>query len=899
MTAAVDLIRIGYEVTVFELSKEAGGMLRYGIPPYRLPDRVLKREIDWIKSLGVKIETGIKVKDATSLFKKGYSAVLIAGGATKSFFPGIEGEKSEGVLDALIFLREINEGKYPSIKGDVVVIGGGSTAFDAARSAIRVGAKKVTIAYRRTVNEMPADIEEIEAAKEEGVEILTLAMPKRIIQKNGKAEVIEFYRAKLGEPDKSGRRSPIPIKNNIFNIPARTIIFAVGAMPDVGPLGGIKVTTPKGTIEISEYGKTVFNGVFAAGDVEMGPSSVVDAIGRGHEAARGIDAYLRKISPAKPEDLIKTIQIYLSQPIRSKSIHAPKKLKKDKLTSFEEVEGAYSDFQAIEEASRCYTCGPCYVCPTCLPNCKNKQLVAKIDNTTILVKSPLELSKEIYDNGPEKFNLSSATTEKQIQLFSLTSKVDSDLCIGCGRCEEVCAYRAVKNIVTKDKKPVSQVSHSSCASCSACVSECPSGAISQGFMSDDEILKRLAKKETPYDGVKGLMSYWITPYPFFDSYEGVIDLMSARKPSPMFLIRALAETKRGLLIIKPDKASGSHYLPWEESPELVIENTRKILKTFGISPDRIKYTNLSEGTDPIKLLKEFSKELDKRKITKLDILIPNLEISPFGKSMNLLKIMSSNSDIQPSDEFEGIQLVRKSGVAYYEGCLPVLHLMGDAHNLYDLGATRTAIFELLNRFKINAGRINGFSCPSTNLLDIDKQKFSRIVSNISGKNLNLYKKVQPKKFIVGTPEAFSYFSKNKDYKNVTSIVDELFLEIKKIKTLFPINKTVAIHKACGIDNDPFYDATKNILNLIPGLKIVELPSKCGQSRFEKINGDSKQSAIDLMKEANKKGAETIICTSPYCESHLQMCSREGSWRIVDINITDVYNVILSSIDGDF
>ena len=139
---------MGYPVTVFEKENKAGGMLQYGIPSYRLPDRIIKREIDWIKNLGVEIKTVAKIKDPSSLFKKGFSVVLIAGGAPKSFLLGIPGEKAEGVLNALEFLREINEKKPRRIKGNVVVIGAGSTAFDAARSAIRLGAKKVILAYR-------------------------------------------------------------------------------------------------------------------------------------------------------------------------------------------------------------------------------------------------------------------------------------------------------------------------------------------------------------------------------------------------------------------------------------------------------------------------------------------------------------------------------------------------------------------------------------------------------------------------------------------------------------------------------------------------------------------------------------------------------------------------------
>ncbi len=898
LTAAVDLIRLGFEVTVFEKANEPGGMLRYGIPSYRLPDRVLKREIDWIKGLGIKILTGENINKPKELLKKGFSAILIAGGAPKSFPLGIKGENAEGIVDALQFLKDINNKKYEKIFGNVVVIGGGSTAFDAARSVIRIGAKSATIAYRRGIEEMPAEKEEIEAAKIEGVKIITLAIPKKIIVEKGKAIGIEFFKAKLGRPDKSGRKTPIPIKNSEFIIKADIIIPAIGALPDIGPIDGVKVTTPKGVIEVKEHGKTILKGVFAAGDVEMGPSSVVEAIGRGHEAAKGIYNYLKEISFPKSQELVETLQIYLGSPIGNKIKYKQKNIpKEERVSSFKEVEKTITDFEAVEEASRCFSCGPCYACPVCLPNCKNKQLVAEIDNSIVLVKAPLKLSMEITEKGPRKFTLKSDGVKKLIKLYSLTSKVDSDLCIGCGRCEEVCAYRAIKNVIKKDKRTISQVAHDSCSSCSACVSECPSGAISQGYMSDNEILSRLKKKKTPFEGIKALMSYWSTSSPFFESYEGVVELMSARKPSPMFLIRALIVSGRGFLIIKPDKATGSHYLPWEEPPEEVIKSTWKLLKSIGISPDRIKYVDLKKGQNPYDLLKKFSIELDDKKLKKFSISYPKIFKSPFGEAMTILRILGANPDIKPYDNYVNLPQVKSGGNAYFEGCMPILHLMGESHKLYDISNTRFSIFELIKRLNIKAGKINYLSCPSKGLLKFENTK--KIVSIISEKNLNNYKNLKLNKLIIGTPEAFTTFSEDNNYKNVASIVDELFLSIKKSKKLHPINKTVILHKACTMEKDPFYESTKKLLSLIPGVKIIELKEKCGQNGFNKIDGKTKQSAIELMKKAVSLKADTIICTSPYCESHLLMCSREGSWRSVDIEISDVYQLIFSSLVGEF
>ena len=900
LTTAVDLIRLGYAVTVFEEKKHPGGMLRYGIPPYRLPDRILNREIDWIKGCGIEIKTGQKIKDPSSLLHKGYAAVLIAGGAPKSFSLGIEGENAEGVLDALEFLRAVNSGKKPHITGNVVVIGGGSTAFDAARSSIRLGAKSVTLAYRRGFEEMPAEQEEVNAAQEENITILTLAIPKKILTKQGKVTGIECFKAQLGKSDSSGRKKPIPLPNSEFSIAADYIIPAVGAMPDVQPIKGVKVTTPKGVIDVSENGQTVVKGIFAAGDVEMGPSSVVDAIGRGHQAAHGIHDYLRKIKPAEPEDMVKTLQIYLGSPRCSKRQYTPKKHEmQTSVCSFEEVEESYSDFQAVEEASRCFSCGPCYACPVCLPNCKNKQLVANIEDMTVLVKSPLELSLDISQKGPTCFSLTSDGKTKTIKLFSLTSFVDETLCIGCGRCEEVCSYRAIKNVISKNERPVSQVAHDACASCSACVSECPAGAISQGYMTDEHILHRLETKHTPHDNIKGLISFWSTPSPVFNAYDGFVELMSTRKISPSFLLRALARTARGLLIIKPDQATGSHYLPWEESPEHVIHSTKQLLSLVGISPHRIQYKELAQGEKPTALLDQFAQELDAKNLGPLRLASPAYINSPLGESLAVLRMLSAHPDQKPVDTFVTLPEAQPNQTVLFEGCLPLLQHMGTAHQFFDLLSSRSALYSLINLLDLNAGHLESLSCPSTGLLQSNTPTITDIVHHIQTRNQQILQIDKPKNFIVATPESYESFQSETTLQSLSSLPNHLLKQIKSCSIeLKPIPKTIALHHACAMNDDPFYNDVKQLLSLIPEIKMVELESSCGNTKFEQITGESKNAAIDVMKEAAKKNADMILCTSPYCQSHLLLCSRQGSWRSTDIPVSDIYQLLYSSITGE-
>jgi len=374
--------------------------------------------------------------------------------------------------------------------------------------------------------------------------------------------------------------------------------------------------------------------------------------------------------------------------------------------------------------------------------------------------------------------------------------------------------------------------------------------------------------------------------------------MSSRKPSPVFLIRALARTGRGLLVIKPDKVTGSHYLPWEEHPDEVIQKTHDLLRFLGISADRIQYKNLPIGKNPSILLKDFSKYLDDKNLKKMFIPIPDSINSPLGESISILRIMSVNPDITPYENIISIPRVKKGGIAYFEGCLPLLHKIGEAQKLFNLEKTRTSIIKLFEKKKIQIGSIKDLSCPSKGLLIIKKEGIKEIVDAISLKNNNSIKKINPSKIILATPEAYLSFSKEKEFENKTvSLPDDLLKLYSKKTNLKNLNIIVVIHKACQLENDPFFDSTKKLLSLIPGVKIVELNEKCGQNSFENLNGDAKQKSLKLMNEAKKKNADFIVCTSPYCLSHILLCNREGSWRFSDIEIIDAYQLLLSSYEG--
>ena len=317
LTCAGDLAKRGYKVTVFEALHTAGGVLVYGIPEFRLPKAIVAKEVDTLKELGVNIETNVvigKTLTVDELFDMGYEAVFIGSGAGLPNFMGIPGESLKGVYSANEFLTRSNlmksylqNSETPVMKGGkVAVVGGGNVAMDAARTALRLGAEKVYIVYRRSMDELPARKEEVEHAIEEGIDFRLLNNPVEILgynnpdnprdEKNGFVTGMKCIKMELGEPDEKGRRRPVPIENSEFVLDVDTVIISIGTSPN--PL--IKNTTDGlevnrwGGIVVSEDGLTSRSGVYAGGDAVTGAATVISAMGAGKVAAKAIDEYLSK-----------------------------------------------------------------------------------------------------------------------------------------------------------------------------------------------------------------------------------------------------------------------------------------------------------------------------------------------------------------------------------------------------------------------------------------------------------------------------------------------------------------------------------------------------------------------------------------------------------------------------
>ncbi len=309
LTVAGDMAKLGHSVTVFEALHKPGGVLVYGIPEFRLPKAIVARECEYMGKLGVELKTGFvvgKTRTVEELFEEGYEAVFIRTGAGLPRFMKIPGENHNGVYSANEWLTRINLMKayrFPEydtpikVRNKVAVIGGGNTAMDAARTSLRLGAEVVYDVYRRSRKEMPARIEEIENAEEEGIQFNFLVNPVRIIgDEKGWVKQMECIRMELGEPDESGRRRPIPIEGSEFKLDVDIVVVAIGQSPN--PLipqstPGLEVGKWGNVVADEETGKTSMKGVFAGGDIVTGEATVILAMGAGRKAAKAMDEYLR------------------------------------------------------------------------------------------------------------------------------------------------------------------------------------------------------------------------------------------------------------------------------------------------------------------------------------------------------------------------------------------------------------------------------------------------------------------------------------------------------------------------------------------------------------------------------------------------------------------------------
>lgn len=378
LSAAYLLVRGGYSVTIFEAMPIAGGMMAIGIPDYRLPQQVLQAEIDRILGLGVELRLNTPLgRDITfeSLRREGFDAILLATGASKSQPLGVAGEELHGVWPATVFLKRVNLGENVQLTGDALVVGGGSTAMDAARSAWRAGASRVRVLYRRTREDMPAQDEELRAAEHEQVEIEPLVVPIEILGRQGRMTHVRCQRLAVTGRDGNGRNKVAPVPGSAFDIPARTLLIAIGEAPDPSILpegSSIQVADWGGLLTDPETLMTAQPGIFAAGDIATGPKSVIEGVAQGQQAAWAIDRYFRRLPAARYTPpwrrrpaLLETDEVIVDLGNRDRA-DSPLAARRpgEREDRNREVSLGFAEVTAQREAQRCLRCDVNTSCPS-------------------------------------------------------------------------------------------------------------------------------------------------------------------------------------------------------------------------------------------------------------------------------------------------------------------------------------------------------------------------------------------------------------------------------------------------------------------------------------------------------------------------------------------------------
>ena len=466
LSAAYRLALSGHEVTLFDQMPEMGGMLRYGIPEYRLPKAVLKRETDAIAAEGVKFVNSFKIgRDATLEKLRGdFDALIVANGAWRSVSMGIPGEDLSGVWGGIDFLRAAVNGEKPELGRRVAIVGGGNTAMDACRTAVRFGAEEVYVLYRRTRDEMPAEKIEIAEAEEEGVKFKFLSSPVRITGENGKVVAVDLQMMELGEPDARGRRRPVPVAGKVETMTIDTVIIAVGQQNDAEGFE-LLPKTERGTIAAAANYSTEFDGVFACGDaVGRGAGIAIEAIAEANEAAKAVDAYLKGAKYEPVQRIVSEREVTkddFADREKAERCRMPVRSADERRRDFKEVNLGLDEETARKEAARCLECG-CHDYADCR-----------------LIRYAQRLQTDVK-------RLRGAFHPGFVETKLVSIERNQRKCITCNLCVRVCEEKARKGILglvgrgfTTVVKPEFRDASVTdfCRECRLCFESCPTGAL--------------------------------------------------------------------------------------------------------------------------------------------------------------------------------------------------------------------------------------------------------------------------------------------------------------------------------------------------------------------------------------------------------------------------------------
>jgi NADPH-dependent glutamate synthase beta subunit-like oxidoreductase len=486
LTCAYYLAIEGYQVTVFEKLPVLGGMLTVGIPAYRLPRNIIESEIEVIRALGVAFKTGVEIgKDFTiaQLREQGFKSFFMGIGSHECKVLGIEGEELEGVYPGVDFLREVNLGNPVNLGERVAVVGGGNVAMDSVRTALRTGSSKPFVVYRRTYAEMPANEVEIEECAEEGIDIMTLTAPVRVVGENGRVTGLECIKMELGEADDSGRRRPVPVAGSEFVMEVDTVIPAIGQESDWACL------TDECACTLSDWGTMNVDPVtlqsndpdiFSGGDAVSGPATVVDAIAAGRQAAISMDRYMRgeDLAAGREKDWSGVADVPLEGVVPAAKEKMPCLPPDERKKTFEEVQLGFDEALSRRESDRCLSCGVCSECYQCVDAClaeavdHGQQTVLREVEVGSVVLCPgsrpydptelarhyhygtnpnvltsLEFERILSASGPTMGHLqrpSDGKAPKKIAWLQCIGSRDTNQC-GNGYCSSVCCMYAIKD----------------------------------------------------------------------------------------------------------------------------------------------------------------------------------------------------------------------------------------------------------------------------------------------------------------------------------------------------------------------------------------------------------------------------------------------------------------------
>jgi NADPH-dependent glutamate synthase beta subunit-like oxidoreductase/coenzyme F420-reducing hydrogenase delta subunit/Pyruvate/2-oxoacid:ferredoxin oxidoreductase delta subunit len=598
LAAARELAALGYPVTVFEAKDRPGGMMNL-IPGFRLPRAVVSREARAILDSGIELVTGTqfgKTVTWNQLKRRGYRALLLGTGAWRPAWKwGRAG--IAGVVHAIDFLQnaalEIEDTR-------VVVAGDGMMALDCARTAARLGAKSVTLVIGTSRGLAPVRAEDLAQAEQEGVKTLFLVRPSRVIAKGKRLAGVSFVKLMERKGDATGRRDTVEITGSGFEGNADIFIDAYGRGIDVKAFGsGLGLsTTPAGAVAIDQATSAAgADGVFAAGDLATGPRSVVEAIASGQKAAYRIHHYLSGEAIESPLDLTIDAGIahreYMLETAGAKARREPVPLESAarRAKVFDEAEKGYAARAARREAARCLRCGPCGECEVCVDICEKKDFLLRIGED---LSVNVHAGREFWSSAPERVVLELGSERADAVTVRTVCAVDERICVGCGRCAEVCGYKAVQVEARSGGRFAARVDELACKGCGSCVAVCPTGAIDQRNFDHAGIMKRLEGISSTRAKVL-FVCHWARPERLDLPRDVlVIETMCAGRIPPRFIVEAVLRGSPKVLVCGCADEE-CHYGFGRSSGRRVIEQCRSILRLFGYRGEIVTEISTTPG----------------------------------------------------------------------------------------------------------------------------------------------------------------------------------------------------------------------------------------------------------------------------------------------------------------